>query len=137
MFNQSPIQLEEHLLWYFRVAQNGTCTLLIYERDGLALGHMNFTHKPNSAIAEWGFYISPDAPRGAGSEMGICALEFAFERLHLHKVSAQVLDYNERSIHLHHKLGFKQEGILRAHHFDGNRYHDIHCFGLLANEWQN
>ncbi len=137
MFNQQPISLEEHRQWYLRVAQSAAYTLLIYEQEGVALGHMNFTQKTDSAVAEWGFYLSPSAPRGTGSKMSECALELAFEELHFHKVSAQVLAYNERSLHLHHKLGFKQEGVLRSHHFDGERYHDIHCFGLLANERRN
>ena len=28
------------------------------------------------------------------------------------------------------------KGVLRQQHFDGNRYHDIVCFGLLKHEWQ-
>ncbi|OBY92287.1 UDP-4-amino-4,6-dideoxy-N-acetyl-beta-L-altrosamine N-acetyltransferase [Pseudomonas sp. AU11447] len=137
MFNKKPISLEEHRQWYLRVAHNEAYTLLIFEQDGVALGHMNFTQNTDTAIAEWGFYISPDAARGAGSTMGACALELAFEELHFHKVSAQVLNYNERSLHMHHKLGFKQEDVLRSHHFDGESYHDIHCFGLLADERRN
>lgn len=136
MFNPDLIKLEEHIQWYTRISGDERYTLLIYEDGGSPIGHMNFTQKPGCAIAEWGFYVSPTAPKGTGSKMATYSLEFAFKELKLLKVSAQVLAHNDRSLHLHRKLGFQQEGVLRAHHFDGNGYHDIHCFGLLANEWQ-
>ncbi|WP_240967359.1 MULTISPECIES: UDP-4-amino-4,6-dideoxy-N-acetyl-beta-L-altrosamine N-acetyltransferase [Pseudomonas] len=136
MFNQRPIQLAEHIQWFCRAAQDPKYTLLIYENNSTPLGHINFTEKPDSGIAEWGFYIAPDAPRGTGSSMCTAALRMAFLEIKLRKISAQVLAYNERSLHLHQKLGFQQEGVLRDQHFDGNHYHSIHCFGLLAQEWQ-
>lgn len=137
MFNQHHIQLAEHIQWFTRVAHDPSYTLLIYEQDGQPVGHLNFTRRSNGAIAEWGFYISPNAPRGTGTKMGICALHHAFGVMQLHKVSANILGYNERSIHFHRKLGFQQEGMLREQHFDGDGYHDVHCYGLLAREWQH
>ncbi|MCY1275183.1 pseudaminic acid biosynthesis N-acetyl transferase [compost metagenome] len=136
MFDQRPIQLNEHIQWFARASNDPNRTLLIFERDGQPKGHVNFTHKPG-AIAEWGFYIAPDSEKGTGTQLTKSALKYAFQELRLHKVSAQVLAYNERSIRLHHKLHFQQEGILRSQHFDGNNYHNIHCFGLLASEWQD
>jgi len=35
------------------------------------------------------------------------------------------------------RLGFQREGVLRQQHFDGQQYHDVVCFGLLANEWHH
>ena len=87
-------------------------------------------------IADWGFYAAPDAPKGTGRKLGASALTYAFARLELHKVCGQALDFNERSIHFHLRLGFQQEGVLREQHFDGEQYHGIVCFGLLATEWQ-
>ncbi|MFZ5957318.1 UDP-4-amino-4,6-dideoxy-N-acetyl-beta-L-altrosamine N-acetyltransferase [Pseudomonas knackmussii] len=136
MFNQHQIQLAEHIQWFARANHDPAYTLLIYELDGPPLGHMNFARKSSGAIAEWGFYIAPNAPRGTGTKMGICALRHAFGVMQLKRVSAQILGYNERSIYLHRKLGFQQEGVLRSQHFDGESYHDIHCFGLLAHEWK-
>jgi UDP-4-amino-4,6-dideoxy-N-acetyl-beta-L-altrosamine N-acetyltransferase len=136
MFNQRPIQLAEHLQWFCRVRQDPAYILLIYEESSGPLGHVNFIRKPDSAIAEWGFYVAPHAPKGIGSSMCTTALKLAFLEINLHKVSAQILGYNERSLRLHKKLGFQQEGVLRDQHYDGNHYHDTHCFGLLEREWR-
>ncbi|SDH58756.1 UDP-4-amino-4,6-dideoxy-N-acetyl-beta-L-altrosamine N-acetyltransferase [Pseudomonas panipatensis] len=136
MCNQHHIELEEHLRWFERVSQDPRQELLIYEVGDRPWGYLNFTHKAQGEIAEWGFYVAPDAQRGTGTCMTSSALRFAFANRGLHKLSAQVLAYNERSIHLHRKLGFQQEGLLRAQHFCGEKYHDIYCFGLLASEWK-
>jgi UDP-4-amino-4,6-dideoxy-N-acetyl-beta-L-altrosamine N-acetyltransferase len=53
----------------------------------------------------------------------------------LHKLCGQALAFNERSIRFHQNLGFRREGVLRQQHFDGEQYHDVVCFGLLASEW--
>ena len=136
MFNQRPIQLAEHLQWFCKAIQDRRYSLLIYEMNGEPLGHINFTQKPDSYIAEWGFYIAPNAPKGTGSNMCELALEVGFNEMKLHKISAQVLGYNERSLRLHQKLGFQQEGVLLDQHYDGSYYHNTHCFGLLAREWK-
>jgi RimJ/RimL family protein N-acetyltransferase len=67
--------------------------------------------------------------------LGVTALHHAFGVLGVHKVSGQALDFNTASIRFHERLGFRREGLLREHHFDGERYHDILCFGLLDHEW--
>ena len=68
--------------------------------------------------------------------MGTLALKYAFEQRNFRKIFATVLDFNVRSIRYHLRLGFKEEGVLRSHHFDGETYHDVHCFGLLQDEWR-
>ena len=87
-------------------------------------------------IADWGFYAAPDAPHGTGSALGHAVLQHAFQTLKLHKLCGQAIAFNERSIRFHLKLGFLKEGLFQKQHFDGNNYHDVWCFGLLANSWQ-
>jgi RimJ/RimL family protein N-acetyltransferase len=90
----------------------------------------------SGGIAEWGFYNAPDAPRGSGRAMGRLTLAKAFGEERLHKVFGQVLVDNAGSIRLHQALGFRPEGVLRAHYLDNaGSHHDIHCFGLLRHDW--
>lgn len=59
----------------------------------------------------------------------------AFEELNLHRVTATVFAYNERSIALLEKLGFRREGAFREFlERDGRRY-DMLLYGLLCHEW--
>ena len=135
MYTRHEIGLDEHTRWFERASVDPARHLLIFERDGLPLGYVQFHRVAPGEIADWGFYVAPDAPGGTGRHLGECALDHAFGALKLHKVCGQALAFNERSIQFHLRQGFRQEGRLREQHFDGREYHDIVCFGLLAAEW--
>jgi len=109
---------------------------LIYEDRGEPSGFVSFERLRCSKVADWGFYLAPHSPAGSGSFMGRLALDYAFGELLLHKICGQALAFNERSIGLHRKLCFRDEGRLREQHFDGEEYHDVICFGLLGLEWK-
>ncbi len=136
MYTQHEISIEEHRAWFERASKDSHKHLLVFEIDEKPQGFVNITELSSSGVAEWGFYIAPDAVKGTGRQLGKAALEFAFNNLNLHKVCGQALAFNERSIQFHHSLGFQQEGTLRDQHYDGENYHAVICFGLLSNEWQ-
>lgn len=135
MYTQHPITLDEHMQWFLRASVDSSRHLLIFERHAEQMGFINI-HQVAYGIANWGFYAAPSAPKGTGTALGQAALGFAFEQAGLHKLCGQVLVHNDKSIKLHLRLGFKQEGVLRQHHFDGHQFLDLNCFGILAHEWQ-
>jgi len=49
-----------------------------------------------------------------------------------HRIEAEVFEFNEPGRRLLAGLGFEAEGVKRQAHFDGERYHDVIVFGLLA-----
>lgn len=136
MYTRHEITLQEHRQWFERCTDDPRKHLLIFEADRVAMGFINFSRSADGGIADWGFYLAPGASRGSGSGLGRTALAHAFGPLQLHKVCGQALATNERSIRFHQKLSFQTEGVLRDQHFDGTRYHDVVCFGLLRREWQ-
>lgn len=136
MYTQHEITLDEHQRWFERALLNPKKHLLIFEVNQRPLGFVNFNEAGSGSIADWGFYVAPDAPKGSGKKLGASALSHAFNHIKLHKVCGQALAYNGRSINFHQSLGFQQEGILRDQHFDGERYHHVNLFGLLSHEWQ-
>lgn len=136
MYTQQEITMEQHSQWFERALQDRCRHLLLFECGSQPLGFANFGELDYGRIADWGFYAAPGAPRGTGRRLARAALHHAFGLLDLHKVCGQVIAYNERSLRLHDAVGFKQEGILRDQYFDGERYHDVICFGLLQHEWQ-
>jgi UDP-4-amino-4,6-dideoxy-N-acetyl-beta-L-altrosamine N-acetyltransferase len=135
MYTQQEIALDEHQKWFERTLQDRKKHLLIYESGGAALGFVNIGELARGQVADWGFYVAPDAPKGTGRELGTAAVQYAFDNLELHKLCGQVLAFNERSVRFHQSLGFRQEGVLRDQHFDGEGYHNVVCFGLLRHEW--
>lgn len=136
MYSQHEIRVEEHQRWFERTLSDPKKHLFVFESNFQPLGFVNFNELGNGGVANWGFYTSPDAPKGSGRQLGRAALSHAFTQLQLHKISGQALAYNQRSIQFHQSTGFKQEGVLRDQHFDGERYWHIICFGLVSHEWQ-
>lgn len=136
MYSTHEISLEEHCKWFERTLRNPDIHLKIFEIQGEALGFVNISKTRCPQIADWGFYISPEAPKGTGGALGDETLRFAFKELKLHKLCGQALEFNERSIAFHKRLGFIEEGRLREQHFDGTYYYDVVCLGLLAKDWQ-
>lgn len=134
MLRTETISADEHLTWFNHCQTTQDRHLLIFERNGPS-GFVQFNSIPGSDVAEWGFYVAPGAPKGTGTQLGITALNHAFNSLCLHKVFGQVLSSNTRSIYLHKRLGFSPEGILREHQLRDQEHFDIHCYGLLHDEW--
>lgn len=136
MYTQHVINMGEHATWFERASIDPKRHLLIYQVGDKPLGFINIHEIAAGGIADWGFYVAPDAPRGTGSALGHAVLQHAFQTLGLHKLCGKAIAFNERSIRFHLKLGFLKEGILKQQHFDGKAYHDVWCFGLLADAWQ-
>jgi RimJ/RimL family protein N-acetyltransferase len=59
--------------------------------------------------------------KGYGSEALMVLLEYAFNTLNLHKVSAEVYDFNPRSKRSLEKCGFVVEGLQKEHRYRNGR----------------
>jgi UDP-4-amino-4,6-dideoxy-N-acetyl-beta-L-altrosamine N-acetyltransferase len=137
MFSNNEISFEEHKAWFERVKDDPNSRWFIYEDEtGAAVATANLVDiRARDRSAFWGFYAAPSARKGTGTRLCRDALDIAFGELRLHKVNAEVLATNKKSLYLHRKLGFLQEGAFRDGHFDGLSYVDVFRFGLLATEW--
>jgi UDP-4-amino-4,6-dideoxy-N-acetyl-beta-L-altrosamine N-acetyltransferase len=135
MYTRYEIGAEEHNQWFARQSIDPARHLLIFEVENEPLGFVHFHQVNAGRVADWGFYVAPESPGGTGTVLGETALAYAFNQ-DFHKICGQALAYNERSIRLHLRLGFRQEGVFRDQYFDGKNFHSIFYFGLLASEWQ-
>ncbi len=75
--------------------------------------------------------------KGYGKESLKAAMDFAFKKMNLHRLEAEVYEFNHASIKLMESLGFKKEGVLREAQFSNGRYWDIIRYGILRNEFNN
>lgn len=136
MFTSKEISLEEHQKWFDKSNGDPKRRLLIVESGREPLGFVQFNSVEPGGVSEWGFYARPHAPKGSGRVLGMSALDFAFDVLGLHKVCGQAVALNHASVRFHKRLGFRQEGELREHHFSEGSYQSILCFGVLDHEWK-
>jgi RimJ/RimL family protein N-acetyltransferase len=72
--------------------------------------------------------------RGYGTEAVRLVLDFAFERVGVHRVGLDVADYNPRAQHVYEKCGFVVEGVQReAILWEGKRYDSV-LMSVLATD---
>ncbi|WP_431475318.1 MULTISPECIES: UDP-4-amino-4,6-dideoxy-N-acetyl-beta-L-altrosamine N-acetyltransferase [Marinobacter] len=137
MFSQSVILFDQHRAWFRRQTQKDDCLWLIYEtHENRPAGIVYFTDMDHaSKNAFWGFYADPEAQPGTGTRMGIEAIDLYFRELDFHKLNAEVLEKNERSLRFHRKLGFEVEGVFRDQYLGEEGFQSVTRFGLLAAEW--
>ena len=74
--------------------------------------------------------------KGYGTEAAELIIDYGFKHLNLNRISSAVFDFNERSIKLHKKVGFREEGRRRKYVFINGQFHDSILFGLLREEWK-
>lgn len=134
LFTRHEISPEEHAAWFRKNANDPHSHLLVFISGDEPRGVATLSQINKSGVADWGFYTSPTAPRGTGTQLGHLVIEHAFSHLELHKLCGQVMASNEASIRFHLKMGFREEGILRDQFFDGKTYHPVICFGLLETD---
>jgi RimJ/RimL family protein N-acetyltransferase len=85
---------------------------------------------------EIGFWVVPDQRgRGVGSSAVALAISWMFEELGLLRVEMTTTPENLVVPELARRLGFRQEGILRARNIERGERVDIVWFGLLREEW--
>lgn len=135
MYTTAEIAPDEHGAWFAKSNANPKVNLLIFEINGQPLGFVNFSGGIERGVAEWGFYMAPDAPRGNGILFGQSALAYAFETLGFQKIRGEALIGNSRSIKFHEKLGFNRERVSKNQHFDGEEHHDVAYYGLVKRDW--
>jgi diamine N-acetyltransferase len=69
--------------------------------------------------------------KGFGQDAVRTLVHFAFRDLHLRKVGLEVLADDERAIGAYRKVGFVEEGRLRAHSWFEGEFHDALVMGIL------
>lgn len=74
--------------------------------------------------------------KGLGAKALKGLIDYAFKSMNLHRLEAEIYEYNTAAQKLFERLGFQKEGLLREARFTAGRYYHIIRYGLLRKEWQ-
>jgi RimJ/RimL family protein N-acetyltransferase len=69
--------------------------------------------------------------KGLGTEATKLMVQYAFEKLNLHKIWLGVHVSHEAAIRIYEKAGFEIEGRLRNHFYRDGKYHDMVIMGII------
>jgi RimJ/RimL family protein N-acetyltransferase len=107
------------------------------EHENKLIGEIGFrTIKWFNRKAEITLFISPeDQGKGHGKQALLMLMKFAFEKMNLVRLEAEVIDYNDKAKSLFEKVGFILEGRLRAAKYNNGNYYDVLRYGMLKDEY--
>jgi RimJ/RimL family protein N-acetyltransferase len=110
---------------------------VIENRAGEVVGDLTTHHcDPRAGTFAYGITIRTEHRRkGYATEAIRLVLAFYFAERRYQKVTVSVFSFNEPSIRLHERLGFRQEGRLRRTVYTRGRHFDELLFGLTAEEF--
>lgn len=63
-------------------------------------------------------------------------IQYCFDELNLHRVTAYVYSFNRASWNILEKVGALRELTLKAHIARNGKLHDVYCYGLLRREFE-
>lgn len=110
----------------------------VYTGDGTHIGEAQLHIDPALYSAE--AFVLIGEPRlwfrGFGTATLMKLLDLAFDTYRLHRVSADVPEYNAPAKHMCERLGFRLEGRLRKTRRKDGEWHDSLVFGLLEEEYR-
>lgn len=145
------ITVDKQKIWYNNAGNNSNQNHVyfqIMERDKFALNKKSQInnrsligccglHYINWQLrsAEFGIFLGEGRGKGMGKESLCMLVDYGFKEMNLHKIWAEVYD-NNNSIHLYHKIGFMDEGILRDNYFSEGKYGNSIVMSVLEQEWR-
>ncbi len=106
--------------------------------DGTIVGTFRTHHcDRHNGNFKYGFAIMQEHQRkGYASEAIKLVLRYFFEELGYHKVNAEVYSFNDASIALHERMGFRPEGRLRHMIYTKGKHWDMLVYGMKLEEFQ-
>ena len=97
-----------------------------------SLFHINLRHR----TAIFAIMLDPNNHgKGYAEKVMRKVVDYGFFQLNLNKITLDVVDYNEKAIHIYEKLGFTVEGTMEQQYFIQGNYYNSLSMGLLKENY--
>ena len=100
-----------------------------------SLANIDFRHRRADLVV--GIYDQNYWDRGYGLEVVRLILDYAFERLNLHRISGNIISNNERSLAMVKKIGFRVEGTMKDYFWIDDSWKDSIRVFILDSDFRN
>ena len=134
-----PVSEVEQLKWFEHQERSRDvlrCIVALQE-DGKAIGTIILSDiDQKNATGHIHIKMSKDGGRGKGygTDAVNTMVQYAFEELRLNCIYANILSYNEASIKLFERCGFRRDGILRQRVFKKGQFYDLFYYSRLISD---
>lgn len=137
MINNQIISWEAHCAWFENLQNRSDREIFLFSIENKKVGIVSFVDiNLDNRNCSWGFYIGEEtAPKGAGTVMVYHALNYMFDNYDLHKIKAEVLEFNKASVEFHKNLKYRMTGVLKDEILRNEKYYDLVLFSLFRTDW--
>lgn len=138
MYSQHDITEEEHRKYIASLMKDKNRGLFVFYLDNIPFGVYQYKIYPEGNYVMDGNYLIDQSYQdmGYGTIQTYFMSVIRFDYLHCHKSYGEIIDMNQKAIMLNKRLKVPLEGILRQHCLVNGEYHDVYCYGLLREEWE-
>ncbi len=135
---QKPFTTEGHLNWMeTKVAAGEVIQFMICEKDGRPVGSVYFRDiDPINRKAEYGIFIgeADAAGKGYGTLTAKAAVDYAREKMGLHKLMLRVFEDNRGAVRSYEKAGFVQEACLKDEFWQDGKWRSLLLMAVIFPE---
>ena len=138
----SPPRQPKQFVAYLKSCRRADCVcFLIYRvEDGAIIGSINLSQifRGGFQNAYLGYYVGEKySSQGYMTEAIELILRYAFERLKLHRIEANVQPENTPSLALVRRAGFVREGYSRRYLKVCGKWRDHERWAIVAEDWRS
>ncbi len=137
-----PLGVQSEPVLRRQYAENGFLerdegTLLIWNRDDVMVGHIEFFRSPNYWDAyelSYQLYGTEHSGHGYTTEAVRLLVDYLFAAKKVNRISLVIVPDNTASGRIAEKCGFQLEGTARGAFFNRGRSVDVHIYALLRDD---
>lgn len=133
------LNMKNQRKWFEEISKEESSRkmFVITRRDGDPIGVcglINIDRKNKSA--EVAIILGEKKQRGKhlGSESLELLVNYGFKKLKLHRIGAEIFEYNKRSVNLFERLNFKLEATMRDKLWRYGKWWDVYSYSILSRD---
>ena len=134
-----PVSEAEQLKWFEHqeISRDVLRGIVALKEDGKAIGTIILSDiDQKNATGHIHIKMSKEGGRGKGygTDAVNTMVQYAFEELRLNCIYANILSYNEASIKLFERCGFKRDGVLRQRVYKKGQFIDLLAYSRIITD---
>ncbi|MYL21513.1 UDP-4-amino-4,6-dideoxy-N-acetyl-beta-L-altrosamine N-acetyltransferase [Halobacillus litoralis] len=127
----------KHQAWFESISQSETDLYWVAVINAVPVGVISLSdihhlHKR----ATFGYYIGEEKYRIYGGILPLYLYNHVFTNLSLNKLTAEVMEGNDKVVKLNMFHGFQMVGTRKEHVIKHGKSHDVHLMELLKSDWE-
>lgn len=136
-----PVSKGEQMKWYESVVADKVNKRFAIEvlETGEAVGMISLTNinwKNRSAFHAIRLGSNVPKGKGIGTDAVMAIMRYAFDELQMVRLDGAWVEYNERSLGMYKKCGWKVEGVKEKAKYHNGKYYSVLIGGILREDYE-